>query len=124
MPDHAPDTDPTVTLPVWVLGSPSSSGEPAADLIEGLVTVTSDDGDEAVVLFEDEDTARRWNDAYGDGSGDVGPKSVADRELLRLFLQFASEKAKVKNVFIFRRGNRLSTPTIAAVRFNIDTQGH
>jgi hypothetical protein len=122
MKDYVTDDDPRITLPLWVLGSPTKSEDKDSPLglIDGLVKATAENGETSPVLFSDEEFAKKFLETYPDKDSVV--KIVTNAAHLDLLLQFLSERHGIKNVIIGKRDGEWSVATIAKVRFNLGMQ--
>jgi hypothetical protein len=123
MPKYETDDNPKIDFPIWLLGLPVPAINTAADLIHGLVPLASSDGEVAIPLFVDEDTAKKFLSIHGGTvAKDAVPKKAVNPKDLDSILHFAAEKMGAKYVFIWRSADRFSTSTVTSVRFAIAMQ--
>jgi hypothetical protein len=123
MPKYEIDDDPQVSFPIWLLGSPPSIPPSPLDLMNDLVHVTAEDGEEAVLIFTEESAARKFLETHGgDEWKDSVPRVVSDPKDLDLLLHFLFDKMGVKRVFIGKPGDKLSISSIVKFRFNVAMQ--
>jgi hypothetical protein len=93
MADYSADENPEISFPVWLLGYPTSSPGNPVDLADGLLVLTSKDGEECIPIFTEESVAERFLETHeGELTESRVPKVVTEAEHLDLLLKFYAEK--------------------------------